>query len=100
MLHEHPAKVSELHRDRDAPLRVETINVLAPPLPRRHVAGTSVAGEDLALLEVDVDRVIPVVLLVDQGPDLASAGSGRCRDSPEDCRMRYVFPRPDAPRAK
>src|SRR2546422_5201137 len=97
VLHEHPAEVSELHRDGDASLGTEAIDILAPPLPCRHVARAPVAGEDLPLLEVDVDRVIPVILLIDQGPDLAGAGSGRCRDPPEVRSEYIVFGRPDAP---
>src|SRR5204862_4061081 len=52
VLHEHPGEVPELYRDGDASVRAEAIDVLAPPLPCRAVAGTSVAGEDLALFEV------------------------------------------------
>src|SRR5712692_6476203 len=71
VLHEHPAKVPELHGDGDASVRAQAIDVLAPLLPRRHIARASVAGEDLSLLEVDVDRVIPAAAVVPQGPDLA-----------------------------
>src|SRR5256885_522220 len=52
VLHEHPAKVSELHRDLDTSVGAETIDVLAALLPGRHAAGTAVAFEDLPLLEV------------------------------------------------
>src|SRR5262249_1141001 len=52
VLHEHPAKISELHRDLDTSVRAEAIDVLAALLPGRHVAGAAVALEDLPLLEV------------------------------------------------
>src|SRR5262249_42971645 len=75
------------------------INVLAAPLPRRHLAGTSIAGEDLPFLEVDVDRVIPAPAVVLQGPDLAGAIFWRCRD-PTEVRVELVsIVRPDAPGA-
>src|SRR5438445_13488118 len=81
VLHEHPAKVPELHGDGDASARAEAIDVLAPPLRRRHVAFASV--EDLALLEVDVDRMIPAAAVVHQVPDLAGAEPRRRRNPPE-----------------
>src|SRR2546422_903056 len=97
VLHEHPAKVSELHGDLDTSVRAEPIDVLAPLLPRRHAAGTSVSLEDLPLLEVDVDRMIPVAAVVHQVPDLAGAEPRRRRDPPE---VRVEHPAaicPDAP---
>src|SRR2546427_2946053 len=59
VLHEHPAEVAELHGDLDAAVRAQAVDVLAPLLPRRHVARAAVAFEDLPLLEMDVDRIIP-----------------------------------------
>src|SRR3989449_9157322 len=97
VLHEHPAEVPELHGDLDAPARAEAIDVLAPPLRRRHVTFTSV--EDLALLEVDVDRMIPAAAVVHQVPDLAGAEPPRRRNPPE-VRVELVSAvRPDAPGA-
>src|SRR5881397_2261224 len=39
VLHEHPAPVSELDRDRDTSVGAEAIDVLAPLLPRGDLAG-------------------------------------------------------------
>src|SRR2546426_1731397 len=88
VLHEHPAKVTELHGDLDTSVRAEAIDVLAPLLPRRHAAGTSVSLEDLPLLEVDVDRMIPVAAVVHQVPDLAGAEPRRRRD-PSEVRVEH-----------
>src|SRR5439155_1761402 len=83
--------------DGDASARAEAIDVLAPPLRRRHVAFASV--EDLALLEVDVDRMIPAAAVVHQVPDLAGAEPRRRRNPPE-VRVELVSAiRPDAPGA-
>src|SRR5256885_3887752 len=71
VLHEHSAEVAELHGDGDAARGAEAVHVLAAALPRRHVAQAAIAGEDLAFLEVDVDRVIPATAAGLQGPDLA-----------------------------
>src|SRR2546428_11252148 len=96
MLHEHPGEVPELQRERDV-ARARPPDVLAAPLPRRDIARAAVAGEGLALLEVDVDRVIPAVLGVYQVPDLARAGS-RCRRDPAEVRGELeAAVRPDAP---
>src|SRR2546422_3803154 len=99
VLHEHPAEVPELHGDLDASVRAEAIDVLAPLLPRRHVARAAVALEDLPLLEVDMDRMIPAAAVVHQVPDLAGAESRRRRDPPE-VRVELVSAvRTDAPGA-
>src|SRR5262245_64789944 len=99
VLHEHPAEVSELHRELDTSVRAETIDVLAALLPGRHVTGAAVAFEDLPLLEVDVDRVIPAPTVVHQIPDLAGAVTRHRRDPPE-IRVELVSAvRSDAPGA-
>src|SRR6266496_6167986 len=99
VLHEHPAPVAELHRQRDTPGWAETIDVLAALFPRRHVRGTSIASQDLALFEVDVDGVIPATATVDQSPDLARTIARRCRDPAEVGGKHTSAIRPDAPRA-
>ena len=71
MLHEHAAEVAELHSEGDTAPWPQPIDVLAALLPCRYVAGAAVAGEDLALLKVDVDRVIPAAAAIFQGPDFA-----------------------------
>src|SRR6185369_3306090 len=68
VLHEHPAPIPELHRDRHASARAQPVDVLAAAFRRRDVAETAVAGEDLAFLEVDVDGVIPAAAAVPEGP--------------------------------
>src|SRR3989449_4379764 len=99
VLHEHSAEVPELHGDLDASVRAQAIDVLAPFLPGRHVARAAVAFEDLPLLEVDVDRMIPAAAVVHQVPDLAGAEPRRRRDPPE-VRVELVSAvRPDAPGA-
>ena len=59
VLHEHPRELPELHGDGNTSTGMEAIGVLAAPLPRRHIAEAAVAGEDLALFEMGMDRVIP-----------------------------------------
>src|SRR5262245_7093258 len=71
VLHEHPAKVPELECDRDVSAGAQPPDILAAPLPSRHVRRRSVARERLAFLEVDVDRMIPAAAAVPQVPDLA-----------------------------
>src|SRR4051812_39558090 len=83
VLHEHPAPVAELHRQGDAPARPQPVDVLAAALPGGNVRRAAVAGQDLALLEVDVDRVIPAGAAVDDGPDLLRPGPRRSRDATE-----------------
>ena len=101
VLHEHPAKVPELHGDGDASARAEAVDVLATLFPRWDVAGLAVAGENLALLEVDVDRVIPAAAAVFQRPDLAGAVARR-RGDPAEVRGERSpgIIRLDAPGAK
>src|SRR5262245_26295886 len=99
VLHEHPAPVSELQRDGDAAVRPEPIDVLASPFPRRHLVGTSVASEDLALLEMNVDRVIPATAVILQSPDLASAVLWGGGDPPEVCIELVSIIRADSPGA-
>src|SRR5712671_2995953 len=81
VLHEHPAEVAELHGDGDAPTGAEPVDVLASLLPGRHRVRIAVAVEDLPLLEVDVDRVVPAAAAVLQVPDLAGAVAGPGRDA-------------------
>src|SRR3954470_1759705 len=83
VLHEHSAEVAELHGEGHAARRTEPVDVLAALLPRRHVRGAAVAGEDLAFLEVDVDGVIPSAAAVLDRPDLASPVPGSSRDASE-----------------
>src|SRR5258706_13972609 len=99
MLHEHPAEVPELHGELYASVRAEAIDVLAPFLPGRHVARAAVAFEDLPLLEVDVDRMIPAAAVVHQSPDLAGAEARRRRDPPEVGVEHFPAVRTDAPGA-
>ncbi|MCY1450482.1 hypothetical protein D9M71_672910 [compost metagenome] len=83
VLHEHPAEVAELQGDGDAATRVQPVDVLASTFPGRDVGELAVAGEDLPLLEVDVDGVVPAAAAVLQGPDLAGAEARRRRDTAE-----------------
>src|SRR5882672_6025594 len=99
VLHEHPAEVAELHGDRDAPSRAKPIDILASPLRGRDGVRISVAVEDLALLEVDVDRVVPSAAAVLQDPRLAGAVSGRGRDAAIVRVEHLTVVRLDAPRS-
>src|SRR5262249_52748412 len=83
MLHEHPAEVAELQRDGPLPARAQSPYVLATLLPRRNVGRAAVARQRLALLEMDVDRMVPAAAAVAQRPDLAGAEARRRRDSAE-----------------
>src|SRR5438067_8952377 len=101
VLHEHPAPVAELQAHGDASARVQAIDVLAPLLPCRNVGGASVAGEDDAFLEVDVDGVVPAAAAVLDRPDLARASSGRRRDAAKvGIKHLSLVIRLDAPGAK
>src|SRR5260370_17548147 len=80
VLDEHPRKFAVLHGHGDSAARMESINILATALPRRHIAETSVASEDLAFFEMNVNRVIPTSPAIDKCPDLASAHLGRSRN--------------------
>src|SRR5437879_6105058 len=97
VLHEHPSKVPELQRDRDVTARAQPPDVLPAALRCRDIARLAVAGEGLALLEVDVDRVIPATAAVIQVPDLARAGARRRRDPPEVRSELGAAVGPDAP---
>src|SRR4051812_47061953 len=81
MLHEGAGPVAELDRQGDATRGSQPVDVLSALLPRRDVDGGAVAQLDLALLEVDVDRVVPSAPLVRQRPQFAAAVAvRRCRD--------------------
>ena len=80
VLHVHAAPVAELHRDRHRALRLQAIHVLASALRVRHVVEAAVAREDLPFLEVDVNRMIPPVAVVDEMPDLPRPELRRRRD--------------------
>src|SRR5437016_2813113 len=99
VLHEHPGEIPELQRDLDFSVWAKPPDVLAAPLPRGDLAGASVAGEGLALLEVDVDRVIPAAAAVFQGPDLSFPEARTCRDPAEIGGEHRPVVRLDAPRA-
>src|SRR5262249_3257946 len=58
-------------------------DILAATLPQWDVTGFPIAGENLTLLKVDVDRVIPATATVLQCPDLARPVFRRCRDATE-----------------
>src|SRR6185369_7237180 len=73
VLHEHAAKVTELKRDFHFAAGSQAPDVLAPALPGRNLGGASITRERLALLEVDVNRVIPTTTAVPQCPYLSGA---------------------------
>src|SRR5262249_19149551 len=77
--HEHPAPVAELQRDVNGAVGVQPPDVLAAFLPARDVRRSPVASQRLALLEVDVDGVVPTTAAVLQMPDLACTVAGRRR---------------------
>src|SRR5882762_10367760 len=81
VLHEGAGPVAELDGQGDAPGRPQPIDVLAALLPGGDVGGGAVAQLDLALLEVDVHRVVPSTL-VGQRPQLPGVRVGRRRDAP------------------
>src|SRR5947209_7633140 len=89
VLHEHAAPVAELHRERDASVWTEPVHVLAALFPCRDAAGAAVPGEDLTLLEMDVDRMVPVTSVVDQLPDFARPEFRR-RRYPTEIRGKFV----------
>src|SRR5512140_523534 len=74
VLHVHSAEVAELHPQGHAAARPQPVDVLAPPLPGGNVGRAAVAGDDLALLEVDVDGVVPAAAAVLQHPRLGGGG--------------------------
>src|SRR5215471_4179479 len=100
MLHEHPAEVAELQRDGHLPARAQSPYVLATLLPRRNVGRAAVARQRLALLEMDVDRMVPAAAAVAQRPDLAGAEARRRRDSAEVRGERAAVVSRDAPGSK
>src|SRR5207237_8042929 len=65
--------------------------------PRRTVREAGVAGEDLPLLEVDVDRAVPSAAVVLQGPDLAGPVPGSSRDAAEVGGQHFAGVRRHAP---
>src|SRR5215510_12553170 len=79
VLHEHPTPVAELQRDVNGAVGAQPPDVLAALLPGRDVRRFAVASQRLALLEVDVDRVVPTTAAVLQVPDLACTVAGRRR---------------------
>src|ERR1700730_9657253 len=101
VLHEHPRELPELQGDGHGSISTEAKDVLAALLPRRYTAlGVPIptaAREDLALFEVDVDRMIPVSTIVDQFPDLAGAQLGGRRKPAEVGVQILPVIRPDAP---
>src|SRR5215217_1238477 len=68
VLHEHAAKVAELERDFHFTTGSQAPDVLAPTLPCGNLRSASVARQSLALLEVDMNRVIPTTATISQGP--------------------------------
>src|SRR5262249_51734950 len=76
---------------------MQTIYVFAAPLPRRHIAGLSIASKNLAFLEVDMDGMIPAATTVFQSPNLPSAEARRRRDATKISRKRVPVVCPDAP---
>src|SRR5689334_9913388 len=74
VLHVHSAEVAELHPQGHASAGTEPVDVLAPLLPGGNVGRAAVAGDDLALLEVDVDGVVPAAAAVLQEPRLGGGG--------------------------
>src|SRR5205085_12352193 len=99
VLHEHAAPVAELHRDRDAAARAETVNVFSPALRWRHVCGASISREHLSFLEVDVNRMIPATPLVDEMPDFPRT-EPRCRRDAAVVRIELLTAiGPDSPRS-
>src|SRR6185369_14035375 len=81
VLHEHAAKVAELECDSHFAARSQAPDVLAPALPGRNVSSTSVASQSLALLEVNMNRVIPATTTVFQCPYLSGTETWRRRDT-------------------
>src|SRR6185369_16260914 len=81
VLHEHAAKIAELECDFHFAARSEAPDVLAPALPGRNVTGTSVSSQSLALLEVNMNRVIPATATVFQCPYLSGTETWRRRDT-------------------
>ena len=80
VLHEHPAPVAELHGQRHGPARVQPVDVLPAALCQRHVGQAAVSSQDLAFLEMDVNRVVPPAAIVDQVPDFSRPESRRGRE--------------------
>src|SRR5262245_16625493 len=99
VFHEHPGEVSKLQRDRDIAAWAQPPDVLPALLLRRDIARLAVTGEGLALLEVDVDGVIPAAAVIFQVPDLARAEFRRRRDPAEVRGEKEALVRRDAPRA-
>src|SRR6185312_124904 len=77
VLHEHAAKVAELHGQCHAAAWTQTIYVLPSLLPSRNITGASVSSEDLAFFKVDVNGMVPSASTVLQSPDFARAETRR-----------------------
>src|SRR5439155_19918179 len=74
-----PTPRAEWRRYVNGAVGVQPPAVLAAPLPGRDFACAPVASQRLALLEVDVDGVVPITAVVSQVPDLACTEAGRRR---------------------
>src|SRR5262245_65847886 len=88
VLHEHAAPVAELHREGTLTCRAQPVHGLPALLPRRNYVGiadpvAAPPAENLALLEVDVDRMVPATVGIPQGPDLARTEPRLRRDPAE-----------------
>src|SRR5881397_157762 len=73
VLHEHAAEVAELHRDRHGAAGMQAIHVLPPLLSGWNVGCASVPRQNLPLLEMDVNGMIPAAAAVLQRPDFTRA---------------------------
>src|SRR2546425_4094128 len=80
MLHEHAAPVAELHGEGHGAAGMQPVDVFASPLPRRHIRGATVARQDLAFLEMNVNGVVPSAAVINEVPHFAAAELRRCRD--------------------
>src|SRR5262249_61991581 len=98
--HDHPPDVAALQRGGTLSARAQSPYVLASLLPRRTVGRAAGARQRLALLEMDVDRMVPAAAAVAQRPDLACAEARRRRDPAEVRGERAAVVSRDAPGSK
>src|SRR5882724_10954409 len=80
VLHEHSVELAELHGESYASTRTQTIHVFAAFFPRRHIGCAAIAGKNLTLFKVDVNRMIPSCAGILQSPDFTGARCGRRGD--------------------
>src|SRR4029079_15066681 len=94
-----PGEGGELHGDLDGAAGPQPVDVLASAFRRRDVGGAAVTLEDLSLLEMDVDGMIPAAAAVAEAPDLAGAHARRGGDPAEVGVEHHTAVGLDAPRA-